>query len=537
MQLPSRRTRIALLAGCATFAAAAPASAAVTSTYSTNPDATLTVNSDGADAITITCDNGLTKVNGLDPVRDPVENPPKATTGCAGPHAIVVNGGPGDNAINLAGVTKALFTSLTDTPAVVTVNGGEGIDTVTGTEFSDVVNGGGGDDRLVAAKGALDTMNGDGGDDTLVWNNGEGTDNMNGGDGTDTIENNGSDSGATANEVYTAETIPGGYKFSRTSAGPFDLFVSNSERYVNNMFGGDDAFSQNNAVGGIAITLNAGAGTDNLGGTDGNDVVNGEAGNDTLAPGKGNDTMNGGDNDDLMIWKPGEGSDVMEGGPGNDTAQDNGGAVPEHFIVSPNGARVTATRDTQAPFFLDIGTTELLDLNTLGGADTVDVNKGLGAMIKVDADLGEGDDIIHARNDSAQNINGGAGTDSARIDKTDTITAVEKISGLDRKAPKIKLAAKRLKLKKGTVAFTVKCPSGEQFCKGTVKVFNAKNKLVGSKKVLVKGGKSKKVTIKLKKAAVAKIKAQGKVKYKVRFSAKDAAGNASALQKKFTIRA
>ena len=64
MKLPSRRTRIALLAGCATFAAAAPASATVTSTYSTDPDATLTVNSDGADAITITCDNGFTKVNG-----------------------------------------------------------------------------------------------------------------------------------------------------------------------------------------------------------------------------------------------------------------------------------------------------------------------------------------------------------------------------------------------------------------------------------------------------------------------------------------
>ena len=81
-------------------------------------------------------------------------------------------------------------------------------------------------------------------------------------------------------------------------------------------------------------------------------------------------------------------------------------------------------------------------------------------MIKVDADLGEGDDSIHARNDWPQAINGGAGTDSARIDKTDTVTAVEKISGLDRKAPKIKLAAKRLKLKNGTVAFKVELPEG-----------------------------------------------------------------------------
>ena len=73
--------------------------------------------------------------------------------------------------------------------------------------------------------------------------------------------------------------------------------------------------------------------------------------------------MAGGDGDDVMIWNPGEGSDTMEGGAGNDTAVDNGGAGDEHFIVSAQGQRVTATRDNAAPFFLDIGTTETLDLN------------------------------------------------------------------------------------------------------------------------------------------------------------------------------
>ena len=62
MKLPSRRARIALLAGCATFAVAAPASATVTSTYSTDPDGTLTAASSGADPITITCEGGFTKV-------------------------------------------------------------------------------------------------------------------------------------------------------------------------------------------------------------------------------------------------------------------------------------------------------------------------------------------------------------------------------------------------------------------------------------------------------------------------------------------
>ena len=105
-------------------------------------------------------------------------------------------------------------------------------------------------------------MNGDDGDDTLVWNNGEGTDNMNGGDGTDTIENNGSDTGATANEVYTAETIPGGYKFSRTSAGPFDAVTSATPRATSTTCSAaNDTFQPDpTPVSGIAITLNGGDG-------------------------------------------------------------------------------------------------------------------------------------------------------------------------------------------------------------------------------------------------------------------------------------
>ncbi len=160
--------------------------------------------------------DNLVKVNGRDPVRVPS---PGTTTGCLGPHKIAVSGGPGANTIDLTGVTQAAFTNLGDAGAPpVTISGGDGVDTVTGSELSDVING-------------------DDGDDTLVSNNGAGSDEMDGGAGTDTVENNGSGRGATADEIYTAKTVAGGVRFSRTSAGAFDLLVIGTERYVNNMLG------------------------------------------------------------------------------------------------------------------------------------------------------------------------------------------------------------------------------------------------------------------------------------------------------------
>ena len=122
------------------------------------------------------------------------------------------------------------------------------------------------------------------------------------------------------------------------------------------------------------------------------------------------------------MWNNGDGSDKPEGGAGNDTAQLNGGSAGEHFVVTGNGARATATRDTQAPFFLDMGTVELFDLNGNAGDDSVDVGNGVGAVLATDIELGDGNDSIRARNDSAQKIDGGAGADTAQVDATDVVT-------------------------------------------------------------------------------------------------------------------
>ena len=87
----------------------------------------------------------------------------------------------------------------------------------------------------------------------------------------------------------------------------------------------------------------------------------------------------------------------MEGGAGNDTAQDNGGAGDEHFIVT--GAGPARHRDARQRSRRSSSTSARPRRSTStrnGGDDSVEVNGGLGALIKVDANLGDGNDTIKA---------------------------------------------------------------------------------------------------------------------------------------------
>jgi len=77
-----------------------------------------------------------------------------------------------------------------------------------------------------------------------------------------------------------------------------------------------------------AVTINGGAGNDNLWGSNGNDTINGGAGNDTLFGGAGDDTLTGGDGDDVFQFTATSGSNVIHSGVGDTIelhyrAQDN----------------------------------------------------------------------------------------------------------------------------------------------------------------------------------------------------------------------
>lgn len=166
-------------------------------------------------------------------------------------------------------------------------------------------------------------------------------------------------------------------------------------------------------------TLTGGSGADVLSGDDGNDSLLGKAGNDTLHGGAGNDTLLGntgtdqafGDaGDDLMIWNPGEGSDLNEGGDGTDTALVNGGDVAEAYAATAVGNRILLQRTSPGPFSIDIGTSEKVVLNMLGGDDTFTGGAGLASLAAFTVDGGAGNDTILGT-DGNDTLLGGDGND------------------------------------------------------------------------------------------------------------------------------
>ncbi len=317
--------------------------------------------------------------------------------GLATPLALVADGGEGDDLLT----------------------GGDGNDTLLGGAGNDTLNGGAGNDTLTGGSGS-DVHNGGAGDDLMIWNPGDGSDVIEGGPGTDTHRFNGSG----ANEVMAASANGSRVTFTR-DVGNITMDIGTTEVLEVNALGGNDTVTANAGLAAlIAITVDGGEGDDTLTGGDGNDTLRGGAGNDTLNGGAGNDTLtggpgtdvhNGGAGDDLMIWNPGDGSDVIEGGPGTDTHRFNGSGANEVMAASANGSRVTFTRDV-GNITMDIGTTEVLEVNALGGNDTVTATTGLAGLTALAFDGGDGDDALRTAASIPATVQGGAGTDAYTFD-------------------------------------------------------------------------------------------------------------------------
>ena len=184
--------------------------------------------------------------------------------------------------------------------------------------------------------------------------------------------------------------------------------------------GGNDVVTINEVNGALPRAhLFGGSGNDTLTGGSGNDQLFGQAGNDTLLGrggfdllfgGADDDNLTGGDADDqafgeagndTLIWNPGDDTDLNEGGDGTDTVVVNGGSGAEQFTASANGKRVRFDRVAPAPFSIDIGGSEKLQLNANGGDDSFVGGSGLAGLIALTVDGGDGND----------NLRGGDGND------------------------------------------------------------------------------------------------------------------------------
>jgi len=321
--------------------------------------------------------------------------------------------------------------------------GGAGNDVLTGGSGGDMLFGQGGNDTLLGKGGfdflfggseddtltggdADDQVFGESGNDRMIWNPGDDTDLNEGGAGIDTVEVNGG-GGA---EVFTTTANGARVRFDRVDPAPFSIDIGTSENLVLNMNGGNDSFSATgNLAALIKITVDGGLGDDTILGSNGIDLLRGGDGNDFIDGQQGNDVAFLGAGNDVFQWDPGDGSDTVEGQDGTDTMLFNGSNIGEIFEVSANGERVRFTRNI-ATIVMDLNDVESIDLNTLGGTDTVIVGDLSGTDL-VEINVNQAGTLGGTAGDAAADtviVNGTNGNDIIDIFGAGTSVAVVGLS-------------------------------------------------------------------------------------------------------------
>jgi Ca2+-binding RTX toxin-like protein len=189
-------------------------------------------------------------------------------------------------------------------------------------------------------------------------------------------------------------------------------------------------------------SINGGSGADSITGGDGNDTINGEtgsdvitggAGNDSITAGDGNDNLDGGVGSDSFIFAANLASaDTIGGGDGTDILSVSGGSADTAFTnitsvetltLTSGGATTTLGTAAQAAGIVTINGSTASEIIT-ATAYTVGLTfNGLDSSGATDSvTLGSGDDVfVYAGNlllSSDDSLNGGAGTDTVRIDNS-----------------------------------------------------------------------------------------------------------------------
>ena len=487
----SLRTAGVVAVSVAALALPAGASAAVTVDASGSP---IVFQGDGADdnlvlsvsagkiAHNLPAAQGFESATDLDAGTDGIQD-----ANVAGAN-IVVRGGGGNDILNAS--------ALGNTYNSLEIQGEAGDDLVTGGGKADTLGGGEGDDRVVGAQGG-DLMSGGAGNDVLVWNNGDGSDTMDGDAGNDEIEVNGS---ANAGDEFTiAPGANGRTKFDRVNLVPFTLDTLAERMTVSGLAGNEKITGAPGLAGRVLLTLNGNAGTDTITGGDGTDrisggeaadVLDGGAGDDFVTGDRGADQMLGGAGQDVLEWNNGDGSDVATGGDGADLVRVNGSVTDgDAMEVAPSGQGIRFQRTNLVPFTIDLDT-ESIEMNGLGGDDTIAARPGLAGRLGVLAAGGSGNDRIEVRNGAADSASGGDGTDSAIVDRADIVSDVESIDRPPRSVAKI-VGKARLVYRNGKpiAVFSVRTPAGaESASKGVLRLSTAKAIRIGGIKLRVELG-------------------------------------------------
>jgi len=201
-----------------------------------------------------------------------------------------------DNIVDRSALPASTFTGSNLSDFII---GGAGNDTLSGADGDDIIDGRGGDD-LEFGDAGNDSVLGSEGNDTL--DGGLGNDTLDGQDGIDSLIGGlGNDLmfGGNDNDILLAgdnnDTVDGG-------TGNDSILGESGEDSILGGTGSD--------------TLLGNIGDDTLDGGAGDDILDGGLGRDLLDGGINNDSLSGGDNDDTALG--GEGNDTALGGLGND---------------------------------------------------------------------------------------------------------------------------------------------------------------------------------------------------------------------------
>src|SRR4051794_18997547 len=516
--LRSRRTA-ALAAVAAVAALAIPATAGATVTPAV-VGGTLTLTGDAPDDNPVLTDavppdppgadpqlkhNLPVGQNGIQSAFDFNPDPNTITTLPAdGTIKVVVNALGGNDTVNLSAATLE----------GAVIEGGEGDDVIVGSPAVDTIHGGPGNDRLTGFRGNV-TIEGQDGNDVMIWNNGDGKDVDEGGDGVDEALIT---TGAAADQMKVS-ALAGARTFFERSNAPFTVDMGTVEKLSLTSFSGDDTLETLPGVT-LPMTIDAGPGP-------GADTITTGAGTDRLIGDRGDDTLNAGAGDDRLVWNNGDGTDEMNGDDGLDRIEDNLGAADDVSKVKVVGGKVRYDR-VNAPFELDIASSEVLELNTFGGNDTLDVAPGVGSLIAITADGGSGDDRLNGGDEAdtffgglgndtlepgagADSVDGeagddtlrvrdgvgdlargGPGTDSAQADAVDALADVEHADvppatvtpPADTRGTALQVISRRISSRPArgpfTVSVRVRCPAAEAGgCTGALSLLTAKPVRIG----------------------------------------------------------
>jgi Ca2+-binding RTX toxin-like protein len=138
--------------------------------------------------------------------------------------------------------------------------------------------------------------------------------------------------------------------------------------------GGADTITGQNGIGTLThLTLDGGAGDDQLRGGDGADTLLAGAGDDFVDGNIGADSAQLGSGNDTFQWDPGDGSDTVDGQGGSDALQFNGSNIGEAIDLTADGSHVLVHRNV-AGVTMDLDGVERAGVRALGGADDITVN-------------------------------------------------------------------------------------------------------------------------------------------------------------------